>query len=286
MLIVWSLADGSTDPFYVKFTTPKQTSLIIGSSRAAQCLQPDIINQILKEGTLYNYAFSRVHTPYGEAYFKSIKEKLNTHAKQGVFIIEVNPWSISDKFVSPDSSQNHSFLSKIKHVDRHPNFEYLLKAFDQRNIKIISNRLLNKKENGFFITNTGWLDVRLEQGMDSRHQLTKQTINQYKKIRLEYSGLSQTGLNYLKKTINFLKAHGAVYLVRLPVHDDMLNIENELLPDFDFRMLSLSKTCHVEYINFMPQRTEFEYTDGHHLIKVSSNLLSQHIAELIKNSKH
>ena len=80
---VFSLADGSTDAFYVKFTTPKQKALIIGSSRAAQGLQPAVINLVLENTHIYNYAFSRVHTPYGPAYFNSIKKKCYSGAGAG-----------------------------------------------------------------------------------------------------------------------------------------------------------------------------------------------------------
>ena len=43
-IAIFSLADGATDAFYLKFATPKQSSLIVGSSRAAQGIIPNIIN--------------------------------------------------------------------------------------------------------------------------------------------------------------------------------------------------------------------------------------------------
>ena len=41
------------DYFYEKFTTPKQTSLILGDSRSMQGIQPRIINQELKNEMNY-----------------------------------------------------------------------------------------------------------------------------------------------------------------------------------------------------------------------------------------
>ena len=81
-----------------------------------------------------------------------------------------------------------------------------------------------------------------------------------------------------------MKELGDVYVVRLPVSDGMLKIENQLMPDFDMRILSLANTSNVNYINFMPQRAEFKYTDGHHLVKASSDMLSQKLAKLIKQN--
>jgi len=64
-LFVLSRADGNTDPFYIRFTTPKQASLILGTSRAAQGLQPAVINEIGKT-QLFNYAFTLGQSPFGE----------------------------------------------------------------------------------------------------------------------------------------------------------------------------------------------------------------------------
>lgn len=65
--IVLGQADGYTDPFYIRFTTPKQNNLILGTSRAAQGLQPDVFKDIL-ETDVYNYAFTVTHSPYGPTY--------------------------------------------------------------------------------------------------------------------------------------------------------------------------------------------------------------------------
>ena len=46
MLGKWSLAEGTTDPFYIRSIMPKKSSLINGSFRAAQDLKPEIINRV------------------------------------------------------------------------------------------------------------------------------------------------------------------------------------------------------------------------------------------------
>ena len=45
-VLVLTRADGSTDPFYTRFTTPRQNNLILGTSRAAQGVQPGILDSI------------------------------------------------------------------------------------------------------------------------------------------------------------------------------------------------------------------------------------------------
>mgnify|MGYP001024422816 CR=1 FL=1 len=49
-------AGGKTDPFYVRFTTPKHQNMILGTSRAAQGLQPKIFRSILGKN-IGNFAF-------------------------------------------------------------------------------------------------------------------------------------------------------------------------------------------------------------------------------------
>ena len=64
-LFIWifSFADGTNDPFYLRFTSPKQNNLIIGTSRAAQGLQPKILNGICQT-EFYNYAFTLGRSPF------------------------------------------------------------------------------------------------------------------------------------------------------------------------------------------------------------------------------
>lgn len=94
--MVFSMADGATDAFYSKFASPKQTSLIVGSSRAAQGIHPHIIDSVYGSQNIYNYAFTISGTPYGKAYYNSIVRKLNKTSKNGVFIIGVTPLTLSE----------------------------------------------------------------------------------------------------------------------------------------------------------------------------------------------
>ena len=62
----------------------------------------------------------------------------------------------------------------------------------------------------------------------------------------------------------------------------MLIIENELVPDFDNKMESVSKTTNSKYLNTMPLRNNYSYIDGHHLDTTSSKAFSLYIAAQIK----
>ena len=70
---------GYVDYFYVKFTTPKAKSMIIGDSRSMQGIQPSVVNEALssKDYSLpvFNYSFTIAQASMGPLYNESILKK-------------------------------------------------------------------------------------------------------------------------------------------------------------------------------------------------------------------
>ena len=125
------------------------------------------------------------------------------------------------------------------------------------------------------------MEVTIESEMISIQQRTKNKIATYKKKLNQHSGLSKYRMRYLKKTIELLIGHGRVYLVRLPVHDAMLEIEDQLIPGFDELILKLSQDYGIDYINGTLLRNDYQYTDGNHLDIASAKAFSKYLAEQI-----
>ena len=48
-ITVLVFGNGKIDGFYLRFTTPKQHSLVIGNSRAAQGIVPSVVNESLSK---------------------------------------------------------------------------------------------------------------------------------------------------------------------------------------------------------------------------------------------
>src|SRR5689334_18034252 len=90
------LANGTTDEYYLRFTTGKQRSMMLGGSRAAQGLHPSVFNNVdapsLFAGPMYNFAFTMGHSPYGATYREAIARKLDPDTRNGLFILQVDPW--------------------------------------------------------------------------------------------------------------------------------------------------------------------------------------------------
>ncbi|QQS30397.1 MAG: hypothetical protein IPM47_05465 [Sphingobacteriales bacterium] len=281
IVFVSFLAGGYTDPFYVRFTTPKQKNLIIGTSRAAQGLQPEIFNKILN-ANIYNYAFSVTHSPFGKVYYESILKKHNKE-KNGIFIITVDPWSISSWCKDPNDlnqfRENELCLNNTRYVNLYPNLEYLYKNLNGKYIDII----LPPSKN-MFLHNNGWLEVSgIPMDSASVNQRILDKIATYRTEYLPKTKFSQVRLDYLLQTVKYLKNYGKVFLVRLPVHRDMLEIEDKIMPDFN-NVIEKAIALSDDYLDLTTKNDDFIYTDGNHLYKSSGKEVSELIANWIKKN--
>ena len=296
-LIVGALADGSTDNFYLRFTSSKQNSLIIGTSRSAQGIHPDILDSVLNLGdinSIYNYSFSINNSSYGKEYYYAIKNKINESAKNGLFIITVDPWAISsDTTLNDNEIDIESIFYSKKHYNSYPNYEYLIKNYKkgwgnillkriESNILIRNQNSLSKIKGAFtYLRKDGLLEVYTS--MDSTYvkQNIQKKVYNYK-TSMSSNKFSKFRFLYLRKTIELLKKHGEVYLVRMPVHTSLLKIEDSFDTQFDKRIKNLANKTNVEYLNFADNATQYSYTDGNHLYINDAKIFSNQLAERIK----
>lgn len=280
--IVWvvNLADGHTDPYYLKFTTPVQSNLIVGTSRAAQGVLPAILHEHLGR-IFYNYSFTNSRSPYGPVYFESIKKKVDPNEKNGIFIVTVDPWCLSSKTEDPDDLANFRELGQcvdnMSKVAMNPNFIYL---FNEYSGKYYS--LLYSRSEELFLHDDGWLEISIPMDTASINSRTEFKINAYKKLMSKYR-FSPIRVEYLSRIIEYLIEHGKVYLVRLPVSPDMFKIETELMPDLDQNIKDIIPNV-AGYYDMTPFNDEFNFTDGNHLHKSSAQLVSMKLADWINNN--
>jgi hypothetical protein len=114
VLGIFYAADGHADSFYEKISSPKQKNLILGTSKAAQGVQPEILKKQLNQ-EFFNFAFTLQSSSYGKVYLQNIQKKLDTTSSTSQdFILTVDPWSISSSTKNPNDSlsfrENNSFL--------------------------------------------------------------------------------------------------------------------------------------------------------------------------------
>ncbi|NND26506.1 MAG: hypothetical protein HKN51_12280 [Saprospiraceae bacterium] len=282
---VFSMADGSTDAMYLKFSTPQQSSLILGTSREAQGIKPEYLHQILDRDDVFNYAFQLPSSPYGEVYLNSISKKLKPNSKSGFFILDVNPWTLSIKINSKTRletfSEEDNFQENTNFDNRNPNIEYLVESFVSSYKQIIINKYRKGNYQTVFVEDDGWLNITLEEDANSREIRTQDKILNYHNKLKQIEGISDYRMAYLIKTIKYLQGYGQIYLVRIPVIQDMLDIENDLMPDFNKQLDQLSEAFAEPYINMMTFNSKYTFTDGNQLDVRSGQQFSQDLANII-----
>ena len=265
---------GQIDAFYGRFTTPPAGSLILGTSRAAQGIQPAVLLARLGgqfEGPLLNYAFTLTHSPYGPAYLRSIQRKLRPEVKNSLFIVAVDPWSLS--LTGPEGAfpEDNSFIGQLHQVSQNPNLAYLARF----QTKPFYRLLLDYATATERLHPDGWLEVRI--GTDSA-QVVARTARKLHDYRLLAASqhLSTGRLQALRQTIAFLKQHGRVVLVRLPVGSSMLQLEQVYQPGFDQLMRQMAADYALAYFDYSAQ--PYATTDGNHLQREASAAFSQRLA--------
>lgn len=293
-------ADNTIDEYYGKVSNGKRNSLVLGTSKALQGIIPPVIDSILgvKENKLYNFAFTLTSSPFGEVYYNAIDKKVDSNSSGNYYIIAVDPWSIAEKVDSNSSAtlDENSVLYDLNDVTSSPNFEYLWKKYPSGWGSFILKKAevfllqrnadqLNESVKGSFsiMKESGWLKVYTSLDSSFVRKKENKKFKQYRKEAVE-NQFSTFRYSYFVKTIEKLKKHGSVYLVRLPVHEEMLKIEDALVPQFTSKIQDAIQLSDGYYDMTKIER-KYHFTDGNHLEKSSSSQASIDIAQWIKALK-
>lgn len=250
------------DQNYARLTSYHNQGLIIGTSRSAIDLEPSILG-----GQLYNFSFTIDASPYDNSYMALIR-KYHQNAsfdKNRIHILTVDPWALSS-IPGAENLINPSFTSKLKLEPMRPNFEYILR-FANLSIWEISNVMMNSDRN-LHINSFGRMIKPMTEeflNKDYKRKLGVK-IDNYKQSETYKKGkISANKLRNLEELIDYLKLDGKVYLIRLPIASEMLELEDTMCPEFNSLMLNISGKHKVTYIDIMPARNQFRTTDGHHM---------------------
>ncbi|MBL7940528.1 MAG: hypothetical protein JNL43_14300 [Flavobacteriales bacterium] len=294
-IITLLAADGRTDPYYLRFTTPRQSSLILGSSRPAQGIRPQVLDSVLrahgKEVRSFNYGFALGYSNYGGSYLNSILRKLDPKATDGVFVLAVDPWGVADTH-SPGATApgkaSSSFIATMKCVNMDPNIEYLLTVYDQPLLSILFPDR-NSSGGRMLLHEDGWLEVEVPMLPAEVEKRTQAKLKEYRTQRLPGAAISAVRTGYLALTIDTLQEHGTVLLVRLPVDPRMLALEDSFAPHFNKLMQAVSRSKGVEYLDFSGEGSSWAYTDGNHLAPESgagvTAVIAEHLAKVMDGTQ-
>lgn len=268
-----------TDDFYKRFTSSAQSSLILGSSRGSS-IDPVILDSILKiknpDIKFYNYAFTWGHSPYGPKYLESIRKKLDPETKNGIFIVIVEPTALMINRDTPDDPkyyfENDKSVATTYFTNLNPNIEYLIKSYDYSLTRALNLEIIPPKNPmaEVQVLDNGKLEVTMikEYPPEKRRQENAQKMISFQK-RIDELKWSEKRLQYLDATIQFLKQHGKVVLLRMPINKTPYLIENKAVPHFDARIQAVARRNNIKYTNYNLQSNDYQCTDEVHLNKES-----------------
>jgi hypothetical protein len=282
---------GAVDPYYNKISAPHQSALIIGTSRAAQGLVPDIIEAEASclSYDIFNFAFTLTTSPYGASYLSAIKNKIHPETRKSLFILSVDPWSLSTTSSNHDKDveiDHKSFLTNLDQVNGHPNLPYLwsnltrgwgygiVKEIEHLGLSMISEQSINIAGSRSYLHKDGWLEVY--SNMNPQYVATN-TLRKTASYRdnLGQTEISAYRIEYLKKTMDYLRSYGTVVLIRLPVSQTMIDLEDQLSPEFDKMIAQIATDAEVSFVNLIEYSSQYSYTDGNHLYKTSARQVSE-----------
>ena len=281
------------DAFYARFTAPAAASLVLGTSRAAQGVLPAVLQAQLGgryAGPWLNYAFTLYQSPYGPAYLASIRRKLAPDTRRGLFVLAVDPWSLS--VARPTGAyrpvifpEDQLMIGQLRQVSQNPNLGYLAHYL---NFPLYRALLRDTATTTERLHSDGWLEIALPSPSTTparTRQREAERLITYRRLA-RTSQPSAARLASLRQLILFLKPHGRVVLVRVPTGAAMTGIETAYQPDFDQLMRQTSSSLAVPYLDYAGQ--PYLTTDGNHLWRGAARAFSARLAQdifLMTNDK-
>src|SRR5690606_37445520 len=127
------------------------------------------------------------------------------------------------------------------------------------NLKFIETFTKSK----LFLHYDGWLEANIPMDHKEVERRTENKKREYLELLNKYQ-FSEVRFRYLIKTIEYLKQFGKVYLVRLPVHPVIFEIEMHLMIDFDLKIHDAIQKS-TSYLDLTEYNFDYSYTDGNHL---------------------
>ena len=289
----------------IRFKPVQCNSMILGTSRSAQGVNPAILTtEFIEGGEWFNFSFNLSSSPWIKAYTRAILSKIEcsiTEDSPGHFLLFVDPWSMDElagqginsfmkqPWFNP-CSLGHGKWKFIQHTSNPLSVigggsgTDLLAAAGALPSRILSWFEEDyAKKNG--IDANGWLPYsRMKTAARVNKDITSQ-VKWYRKNKHrgnQWPGSeNEEALISLIHTIQASDESAQIILVRPPVTDAMLALEMERFPELNDWMRAVSLTYNIPYLDTNErwgQRNNSQFNDAHHLNEEGANEFSHFLA--------
>ncbi len=276
------LATWYVDDLYPKFTGTA-SGLEVGTSRESDGVVPSILEECLAEPgvalNIENFAFAYGQSDYGEMYLDAIRRKLDPDTEDGVFTVGGNPASLSQSLAEGDAEpdDSRSRLAQMENVTADPNLEYIRRFYGKALYKGFTHT--GERFNLRVAHPDGWIEVRQEvpdyaMSDSGMAEWRGQNIDRMTRD-MPLSAPSTHRMEALGKVLELLGQHGRVWMIRMPIHPDILALEQEYWPDFSETMADLARSHGVEFFDYSGEHETFPSYDGSHLFGGSARAFTR-----------
>ena len=262
---------------YNKCIGSPQKNLIIGTSRASQALQPQALYGASGD-SFFNFAFNGSLSKYGEVYNEAIIKKLDPNTNQGVFILAVDPWSLSvkkgDESEYPLQHDQQNYLHQLPSFTGKTNLSFLYHNYNYGWMHLIWDYY---KSGSLAITHEdGWMEIIRDTAQARIEERKGKKLLAKQKEIVDYA-MSTYRLESLKKLILYLKSKGSVYLIRLPISKEFYQLENGYFTTFEKEIQSIVNGMGVSYWDMVSIQDSVKYNDGHHINRLYAPYISSRV---------
>lgn len=286
---IFLLENGTADPFYKRVIGSKKKSLVIGTSKAAQGIVPSVLNAKLgldPESELYNFSFTNIHSPFGESYSSAIQKKLFEDTKDGIFIVTVDPWSLSSVKSAPNDrslmEDDKLFLGKLSSFSSPINLEYLLRFYINSYYEIPLRYFAN---NTMHLMDDGWLMATPFIEEERYNRFYESKVNEYRE-RANRVKFSEYRFDRFTSLIDFLKKKGTVHVIVMPVDRQFHVIEKSVLPEMANQLEYFCKSNDISFKDFSSENSSYKFVDGVHLDYEAASVFSNDLANWILEAEN
>ena len=290
----------------------KCNSMVFGTSRSAQGVKPEVLEKIAPHfGKWLNFSFNLGDSPWNDAYTDAIIEKAECSidpSEAGYFLIFVDPWVLDetcgngkDSWLQEDwvsvcnvnlfqfAWHNTSPLGVLGIGAGNDLLSVCVSSVPRQILAFFSGQKQSIMAHG--VGRDGWLSNSTQLSTSEKQRGIEGLVKTYREEKTRgtvWPGKDNYGaLARLIRHLKFGYPNSQISLVRPPVHQEMIALENEWFPeanDWFEQFASRHELDFIDFNDFSNNKTTLDFNDAHHLSSKGAHQFSAIIAETCLSS--
>jgi len=284
LMLLWAiwvlplLLDPLNDSNLHKLHPTDYEGLILGTSRAAQGIDPlELAHgcELLSGG--FNFAFNISDSPWSAQYATICVAQIEKapEASLNYLLLSIDPWSLMPSTKSPspwiDINDANLCIRAHRYALASEILPRVLGSSESNLATALVGRIKSSHHNPYRtrVTEQGWLPNKRYRNPEWAAEETQRHIANYRKTypRNENwpSAQSLSGIKSIVSSFKERNPTGHIIFLRPPVTQEMLNLEDEVFPEFESMCEELAEQQDVAFVDANVLLLTLHFNDAHHL---------------------